>query len=134
MTLRTLILRLCGCRRSKQQRLIQGVPQGQCSLNIASQVGRHNHVAGNAAAAIGNVSDYRQSNADNAVIGGEGRSLVEEYNSRVPNIAAGQAQLGLGLNLRGSRVGVVGQDGLHRFWEWDDAQACYVPLELSRAS
>src|SRR5258708_32239983 len=110
--------------RSKQQSVIDRLPQAKSRWDIPAQIGDYNLLI-NDAVRSGPGAICRQRDVNNPIHESKCRSNFVENEGSVGNVT--------NLNyspFRVARVGVVCHDGSCRFWEWDDAKACFVTLEL----
>jgi hypothetical protein len=117
--------------RRQQKRLVNRVPQVPCGNGMATQMG-HSHGLGQCASVSGRQDEsYSQHQIHNPIVETKGRNTLKIDNGRARNVCNRDFFSGV---QRGARLGVVCHDGSYRFWEWDDEECDFTPLDYCAAS
>jgi hypothetical protein len=111
-----------------QKRLVNRVPQCGCGGNAATQMGYSNGLGQSISIGGRQNEPCGQHQIHNPIIEAKSRNAIEIDNGGSRSILNRDFLTRI---MRRARVGIVCHDGSYRFWEWDDAKACFVPLALS---
>src|SRR4030088_1078974 len=101
---------------SEQERVIDGLAEGHGGLNVPPKKRNDDLVANNAAFIIRHASERTKREVNDAVIVVENWNIIEKDNWGMGRIA----------NWNGGRVGLVGHDGISRYY--DEAQFCWLSI------